>query len=260
MKAVKELWQAFLRYPLWTRLAFTDIKETYKRSVIGGIWIFLSFGMFIGAKILVFGSFIPSGSTAAIFTAHLTVGFWLWTFIQENVTDGSTVFVKSRNWILGTYLPQGIFVFQSTFRTILRALFSLPVVIIILIMGNWTPTYLWWTSLLGLAIFLINAVWVHILLGILCSKHRDLAYFLQSVMRVMFFLTPILYLPEMLGERAYLLDYNPFTHYLAIVRDPIISGFVPVLAWQVVTVITVAGGLVSIIVSGRMGRRVAFWV
>lgn len=237
-----------------------DIVDTYRRSYFGLLWLLFSFAMFIGAKVLVFGGFAPPEMGAFAFTAHLTVGFWLWMFISESVADGAAVFVRARSWILGTDISKAVFVYQSVCRIVIRAAFSLPVVIIVVILGGKHPSALWLTSFAGLIVFLISAVWVHAILGVICSKHRDLIHLAQATMRVFFFLTPILYVPSALGSKAYLLNYNPFTHYLAIIRDPIVYDVFPVLAWKVVGAITVVGVLLSIFAFSRMSRRVAYWV
>lgn len=54
--------------------------------------------------------------------------------------------------------------------------------------------------------------------------------------------------------------YNPLTHYIAIVRDPIVSGVFPVLAWQIVGLITIFGWGLALYTLSKHGRRVAFWV
>jgi len=79
-------------------------------------------------------------------------------------------------------------------------------------------------------------------------------------MRVMFFLTPILYMPEQMGDKAYLLNYNPFTHFVALIRDPIVLGSFPYLAWIVVVAITIIGWISALTVFHIWGRRVPFWV
>ena len=260
MRVLKELIQALRQYPLWTRLAVMDIRESYRRSLIGALWILISFGMFIAVKIFIFGSFVSDDIGARVFTAHVVFGFWLWLFISDCLIDGANVFVRSRNWILGTDISLGVFVFQSISRIALRFTFAFPVVVAILIMDQWVPHVLWLTSLLGVIVFFLNAVWVHIFFGILCSQYRDFGYFLQALLRVLFFLTPILYLPSQLGSRAFVMQYNPLTHYIATVRDPIVSGVFPVFAWQIVGIITICGWGVALYALSKHGRRVAFWV
>ena len=79
-------------------------------------------------------------------------------------------------------------------------------------------------------------------------------------MHVMFFLTPILYLPKSIGPKAAILNYNPFTHYLAIVREPIVNGRIDQLAWTVVICITIAGWIAALVLLKTKMRNVVFWI
>jgi len=42
--------KGFLNAPLWWRLAWADMGQIYRRSIIGVFWISLSFIMFVGVK------------------------------------------------------------------------------------------------------------------------------------------------------------------------------------------------------------------
>ena len=103
-------------------------------------------------------------------------------------------------------------------------------------------------------------MWVHIVLGALCARHRDILHLVQAVMHVMFFLTPILYIPKQLGPKAAVLNYNPFTHYLAIVREPVVNGIIPQLSWTVVICITIVGWIAALYTLKYKTRNIAFWI
>jgi len=248
----------FKQTSIWSHLALTDIQALYKRSVIGMAWVGLSFALFIGVKIVVFGS-IAAGE-ADYFAIWLTVGFWLWTFIRNMVTDGCRAFLGARGWILSRNLPLSTYVFQSIMRAFINFLFSLPVIVLVMIAFKWWPTLDWFWILPGLLFLILNGVWSTLLLATLCTRYNDLLHLVVTVMLVLFFLTPILYLPEQLGDSAYLLQYNPFTHYLAIVRDPIMGLGVPFLSWIVVISLTTFGFIMSFITFQMLGRRVPFYV
>jgi len=256
--ALQDLQSGFARVGLWLRLALTDIQQTYRRSLFGMAWIAFSFALFVLAKIFVFGSFVAGDSD--YFSLWLSIGFWIWLLIQGGVVDGCNVFVNARSWILGTNLPLSTYVFQTLTRVIIRFFWSLPVIILIMTFYKWSPSLVWLWAIPGFLIVVMNIIWVTIFLGVLCARFRDLTHLTQSMMQVMFFLTPILYLPKMLGPRAILLNYNPFTHFLALIRGPLVDYTVPVLAWQVVGVITIVGWCIALIVFQKMGRKVPFMV
>ncbi|HHL43329.1 MAG TPA: hypothetical protein ENJ42_06925 [Hellea balneolensis] len=256
--AIYDLVEGAKRAPLWLRLAYTDIQQTYKRTLIGMSWIILSFAMFIGVKLLIFGAISTVDPT--LYAVWLTVGFWVWTYVIGNIMSGSTVFISSKPWILGTSLPLSVYVYQSMVRELIKFAFSGIVVVGFIIWLKWPAKTEWLWAILGFLALVINSIWVHFFLGILCSRHRDFVHFVQAMIRVLFFLTPILYLPEQLGETAKYLKFNPFTHFIAVMRDPITHGTVPVLSWYVVGAFTVIGTMVSLIVLRQYKNRVPFWV
>ena len=253
-----DIYLAMKRFPLWGRLAYIDLQQTYKRSIIGLAWIVFAFSLFIGVKVLVFGSFAPGDPR--LFSAWLTVGFWVYTYIQFNVLEGCSSFVSARSWILGTNMPLVGFALQAMVRVLLRFVLHSVVVIAILFYLKWTITPVVAWAVLGFLCLMLNALWVQIALGIICARSRDIGYFIQSIMQIMFFITPILYFDIQLGDKAWLLKYNPFTHYLAIVRDPIVMYTVPVDSWVIVGIITVMGWLSALILLALYRRKVAFWV
>jgi len=256
--ALKNLWAGLKRYNLWSRLALTDIQQIYKRTVFGMSWVAFSFALFVIVKIIIFGS-ITSVDTS-YFAIWLTLGFWVWTFIIASIVDGCNGFVHARSWILGTNLPLSIYIYQTSVKCIIRFIFAMPVVICLLIYFHWTPNINWLWALLGFVALVANGLWAQIFFASVCVKYRDITHLVISFMQVMFFVTPILYVPEQLGDKAYLLNYNPFTHFLAVVRDPIIHGTTPMLAWQVVGAFTLIGWMIALLTFQRMGRHVPFRV
>ncbi|PHR56058.1 MAG: hypothetical protein COA47_13280 [Robiginitomaculum sp.] len=256
--AFKNLAAGAVRWPLWTRLAVADIQQTYRRSFIGMAWITFSFAMFIGVKILIFGSI--SAADNDLFAAWLSIGFLIWAYVAGNVTDGCNVFINARPWILGTKMPLSVFVYQSLTRHLINLAYSSLVIIVLLWVLKWQLTSVAWWAIPGMLVLVLNAWWVQIFLGVLSSRHRDLIHLVQSGMRVLFFITPILYMPDQLGGNAFLLTYNPFTHFLAIVRDPIVLGTIPSASWMVALGFSVFGWILAILTLQFWGRRVPFWV
>jgi len=61
------------------------------------------------------------------------------------------------------------------------------------------------------------------------------------------------------GARKYA-EYNPFTHYLAIFRDPILYDDFSQQSWMIVLAITLAGWLLALIVFSNFRKRIVFWL
>ena len=52
--------------PLWSNLALEDLRDRYRRTVLGLTWIIASFGLFVAVKVFVFGQLTKvSGRSSA---------------------------------------------------------------------------------------------------------------------------------------------------------------------------------------------------
>ncbi len=94
-----------------------------------------------------------------------------------------------------------------------------------------------------------------------CTRFRDVQSLVVAVVGILFLITPIVWRPGMLpGNRRLIASVNPFTHYLAIMRDAFLGLPPSKTSWGVVLVIT---GLMVVVayVSTRMTRgKLIFWL
>lgn len=243
---------------LWLALAWEDIKTVYRRSIFGVAWITLSFLAFIVVKILIFRPFM-SGGNAHYFTVYVTLGFLVWQFLQQLVTSAPTVFLQAESWIKSDPLPFSLYIFQSITRALFNFMMTSVVAIIILMLyqPSITPTAL--LVLPALALTILNGIWVYLLLGIICTRHRDITHLIQTCMRFMFFLSPILWYPESMGPLADYLWWNPFWHFLWIFRAPLIDNDPALVSWIFCGVVTVVGWSAALVVFSLYRKRLVFW-
>ncbi len=250
--------QGLLMWPLWTALAWEDLKQRYTRTLFGVAWVLLSFGLFVGVKVVIFGQL--SEAEEVSFTIFLCAGFLIWQFINGVIGDGSSVFVSSSSWMQGIKLPLSLFVYQRITRNVVTFLLSAIILVVIMIYEKHSLEVGALMAIPAMLIILINAVWVGLLLGTICARFRDLQHLIQTVMRIMFFLTPILWLPSSLGKLGKYVWWNPFTHYLEIFRAPLLTGDVALFSWSIVLGVTAVGWGVTILVFGYYRKQIIFWI
>jgi ABC-2 type transport system permease protein len=107
---------------------------------------------------------------------------------------------------------------------------------------------------------------VALLLGIVTTRFRDMAPITQSLVQLLFFLTPIVWIYQDLldnpavADRARLVEFNPLLHFIEIVRQPLLGEEQHLRHWIVVLVITVVGWALTFAVVRRFRSRVAYWV
>lgn len=256
--AIKDLGVGLARWKLWTAFAIEDMRQVYRRSILGAFWISVSFAVFIAVKFLIFGSMIGAGY-GDYFTLYLTIGFFVWQFMSQVVTTSTNIFLQSEGWIKNESIELPVFAFQNTVRSVFDACFTGAVVVLILIFFRRTPDIYWISIVPALIFYVLNALWVSIFIGIVCARFRDLSHLIQTIMRVMFFLTPIFWLPAQLGDAMKFLFWNPFAHFLWILRTPILDQTIPWSSWIFVGSITLAGWIGALLALAVARRRLPFW-
>ena len=252
-------WMRALRLtPLWVSLAIEDLHDRYRRTAFGLLWIVLSFALFVLVKILVFGQ-LTTASTAE-FGIFVTLGFGLWTYINAMVMDACTAYTHARPWILGTATPYPVFLLQAVYRNLL--IFAM-VLLVMAVALFWKQSPWGWTALAavpGLLVYPVTSLWLAAILAPLCARWRDLHHAIQTGMRLIFFVTPILWMPASSGELALIAQLNPLSHFVAIVRDPLMYNQIPLDRWKVVLAITVVGLPAGVLIYVRTRTHIAHWV
>ena len=112
----------------------------------------------------------------------------------------------------------------------------------------------------GLALLLATSVWVALLLGTICARFRDVPQIAASLMQVAFFLTPIIWQPEQIGDRLIFVQINPFFHFIELIRAPLLGNTVTALTWAVTLAITLGGWLGTLLFYRLFRARIAYWV
>ncbi|SFL92580.1 ABC-2 type transport system permease protein [Geodermatophilus ruber] len=251
---------------LWGHLGWQDIKQRYRRSVLGPIWITISMAVTaIALGILYAGLF---GNDLAVQLPYILVGFIVWGFISGCILEGADVFIANEGLIKHLPSPLTVHVYRLIWRQTLLFAHNMIVYAVMLVVF---PQPLTWTVLAALpafALLMANGSWVALLLGVVTTRFRDLTPITQSIVQLMFFLTPIVWIYEDLvnspntaiAERARLAEFNPFLHFVEIIRRPLLGEDQHLRHWIVVLVITVVGWSLTLFVMRRYRSRVSYWV
>jgi lipopolysaccharide transport system permease protein len=92
-------------------------------------------------------------------------------------------------------------------------------------------------------------------------RYRDLEQVISSVLQLAFYMTPVIWKSEFLGENSrWLLYFNPFAIYISIVRHGLLSEPAGWLNWILALFIAVAGFGSTLALVGKYHRRMIFWI
>ncbi|AMY22606.1 ABC transporter permease [Rhodococcus fascians] len=266
-RAFGDLRTGFNQRELWLHLGWQDIKQRYRRSVIGPFWITIATGVQAIAMGLLYSVLLDIDLRE--FLPHVTVGLIIWNLISAAILEGGDVFVANEGLIKQLPSALSVHVYRLVWRQLLLLGHNLLIYVIIIAIF-WPPGGLHWTVIFAipaLVLILLNAVWVSILFGIIATRYRDIAPILGSFVTLMFFMTPIVWttsgLVQMGGEaakRAKLVEINPLFHYLDIIRAPLIGEDQQAYHWYIVLGFTVVGWALAIVALKKYRARVPYWV
>ena len=259
LAAVDDLIKGAALWRIWLSLSWEDLKATYKRSLLGVVWVALGFAIFVAAKVLIFSAMFKSAQNPYYY-AYLVTGFFAWRFLSGGINTSPLVFVRSEGWIKNDSLPLSIYAYRAVAKDIFNASFTATVVIAAYIYLRTEIGPYVYMVIPAFLVTIINLVWLKLFLGIISARYRDVAHLVQSVMAVMLFLSPIFWMPDQIGDLFKYLYWNPIFHFMEIIRNPIIDQELNLNSWLFVGVVTVAGWTATLGIYAAFRRRVVFWL
>jgi ABC-2 type transport system permease protein len=246
------------RWELWSTLGWHDIRQRYRRSVVGPFWLTLSMGMMIGGLAYLYvGVFAQDIST---YFPYLALGMIIFTFVSSLVTEGSGTFVAAGPAIVKMKAPLSIYIYQMVWRNVIILAHNALIFVVILM---FVKVDLGWNSLLsipGLLLVIGVGVWIGLILGALSARFRDVPPIVSSVMQIAFFMTPIFWTPAALPNRQAFIYFNPFYYLVEVVRAPLLGATPPLSVWLMVIAFNCVAGPVAIVFFARCRARIPFWV
>lgn len=258
--AFLDIFSTLKEYSLVGMLGWQDVRHRYKRSALGAFWLTISTGVMISAMGLIFGKIFHSPLHE--FFPYLTLGMIFWTLISSCFIEGAQCFIIAQPIIKQLNIPLFVHVCRIIWKNILifaHNLVLFPIVFII----SWQPiSYISLLAIPGLILLIINLAWIMLLLSTLCARYRDMPPIINSILQIFFYLTPVMWMPDKLSNRAstYLVDPNPFYHLLSIVRAPLLNQYPSLLNWLVSIGIALFGWSLTIIIYSLYRHRIAYWL
>lgn len=257
-RAVVDLADGLARWRLWGRLGWQDIMIRYRRSVLGPFWLTLSMGVMVGTLGTLYSTIFKIDTQT--YLPFLTLGFLIWGFVSQTILEGCQCFIEGENFIRQLDMPLSIFVYRMVWRNLItlghNAVIYVIVAIIEVVSLDWSLALV----IPGLILMVLNASWIGFLFGMLSARFRDIPQIVGSLVQVVFFMTPIIWTPNQVADRPFLVNANPIFHLVEVVRAPLLGRQPAALSWIVVGGMVALGWLASFALFRRFRGRVAYWV
>jgi lipopolysaccharide transport system permease protein len=258
-EAFADIGQAVGRWDLWLAMAWQDIRQRYRGSMLGPFWVTINMGLMVGLLASIYGRLFDVAQ--AEYVPFLTLGFLTWLWMSNTATESTLVFVVANRYIKQTRLPITLFIFRLLARNLIVLAHNFVVYLAVILIVGLRPGWVCLLAIPGLLLGLICMFWISMLFGMLSARFRDFPQIITSLIQVVFYVTPILWLPSQLGaKRLVFVDFNPVYYFIEIVRSPLMGHLPPAGFWKVTVLITLAMTVIVFPIFRRFRGRVAYWV
>jgi len=216
--------RALKNWRVWLHLGLADIRNRFAKSMVGPIWIVLNLALWVGGIGVIYSALFHQ--ELHDFLPKLTIGFVVWGYLTQTLTDGGNAFIYAEGYIKQFTYPKQIY--------ILRVLVNASVVLLIGVLVFFAVMLLFqrpfgWGMLWALPGFAILALAAYLhatIMAYASVRFRDLPHGMTSLLQVMFLVTPVFPTVGILNERGlgFVYEFNPFYYLIEVIRCPLVDS------------------------------------
>jgi lipopolysaccharide transport system permease protein len=256
--AAKDIVNGARAWPLWTKLGWNDIVQRYRRSLLGPFWLTASMAIMVVALGIVYSRLFKTDLHD--FLPFLCVGLLIWTYISSTIAEAGTLFTGAESYIKQIRLPYSVYAFRFMWSRIIILGHNFIIYFCVLIYFQFSPGLNVWAVLPGIVLLTFNMTLASLYIGMVSARFRDIPQIISSVVQIAFFVTPVMWRPELLGADSEIVRLNPFYHMLEIVRAPLLGQAFPTESYLAVLFLTAVNVAIGAVFFTRFRSRIAYWV
>lgn len=206
-----------------------EFQSKYRNSMLGAAWSIINPLAMIVVYTVIFSQLmrtrLPGVDTAFGYSIYLCAGILTWGLFAEITSRTQNVFLDSASLLKKISFPR----ISLPIIVILNALLNFSIVfglftLFLILSGNF-PGWVYAAILPVLFIQILFSVGLGMVLGVLNVFFRDVGQFFGIFLQFWFWLTPIVYPPDILPEKVRnLLVLNPLAALIKSYQDILVAG------------------------------------
>ena len=190
-----------------------EIRGKYKNSALGVVWTFLNPLLQLLVYALIFPLILKT--TQPYYVIFVCVGLIPWTFFTTSVSQSAWTIIGNANIVKKVYFPREILPISVVTSGMVNFLISTIIIVAFcLIYGLGLTKYIILFPVI-LIIQYILQLGISFILSAFTVYFRDMEHFIQIILQVMFYATPIVYSGETIPEAfRFIINLNPMAHII----------------------------------------------
>ena len=257
--AVQDLVEGMRLWRVWYVLGLSEIRQRYRRSTLGPLWLSLS----VGIQAFVMGFLLSFLFQTDINRQlpYICISLVVWTFIQGAINEGATCFITLASTILQVRRPLWTYISLTLWRNVIIFLHTIIVFVVAAMAFKVIPTGTYVYIPLGLALLLLNIGWMTLVAALVSTRFRDVPLLIGNLFSILIWLTPVYYTVDQLAPKMRaVIELNPLTHVLEVARSPFLNQMPSLSVWLTATAVAIFGWLMALAIFARTRARVPYWV
>lgn len=203
-----------------------EFRVRYKYTLLGFLWLILLPVLQMLVIGFIFTFFIKQ--PVAHYNYHLFIGLLVWNFFSLSLNKATPAIVYERSLIKKAKFPHEVIPLSIVLSNFINFLLALILYFIaILFLGTFSPVNVFYL-LIGLTQLFSFTVGLSLLTSALNVRFRDVSFFVQAILIVWFYATPIIYSLTMVPVKIFWLwRLNPLTSTLQFLQHAFLGEPLP---------------------------------
>jgi lipopolysaccharide transport system permease protein len=224
----------------WLSLVRMDLRTRYRRSILGVGWSLLHPLMM--AAVLCFVFHRMANLNIWVYGPQVLAALAFWNFFNSCALQGCQCLFQGESYIRQYPTPLAIFPLRVTLGTAIHFTIALLVAMALCVYvhlsgrvtgekGEPLP-YHWlaWLTLVPTLVLIVLFCWSVSVITSFSNVHfPDTQHLCEVGMQILFYASPVLYTPAMVGDSRFarFFNYHPLAAMIQLIRDPVVDGRIP---------------------------------
>lgn len=254
MNRIRRIWD---HRKVLVTLVRRDLRVRYARSILGYLWTLIDPLAMALVYWFVFGVIYHmrsiSSSQGVPFVLFLVAGLLPWNWFNLSVTESARALYAERLLVRSTNIPRELWVIRLVISKGIEFVMSLPILLAFMCYFRWGQSaepirihperFLFWIP--AMVLLFLLCVGIGLVMAPVTALVDDFVRLVRIGLRVLFYLTPIVYSTNILAERApwaqHIQQLNPLTGISDMFRQVFLTHVTPDWhAWIAAVVVTFA--------------------
>ena len=257
-ESIRDISLAVENWRLPIILAWRELQNRYRRSLLGPLWLTLTLAIRIGALGLIFSNLFDQ--PVGFYLVWLTSGIVAWEFVSGTLQSSCEWFSSRSGYIKQGQATLGSLVIWGMVSQVLMLLHALPLSLAVSFCfgAEFNANLLF----LPLGILMLCAVLmpVGVILAMLVPRLRDVEPLISSLLQVAFFVIPIMWLPQDRGIIEVVTKWNPFSYLISWIRNPLLGEGLKAVDFIIFFALLLVLVPLALLIFVKFRKRIAYWL